>query len=696
MNRFYPYQLSITIVLLFYWATSSQAQTDKPAIKVQGKSTQKSIKLRWAPNTPTTWLFANQYGYTVERIMLSDNNKALSQPVKVILNKAPLKPAQQQFWEPHMDADDYVAVAAQAIFGETFELTDNYSSDVVKVVNKSREQESRFSFALFAADQSLKAAELSALYFEDETISPNAKYLYRIYANIPPEILKVDTGFVYLGLKDFQPLPRITDLRAQFEDQTVNLSWNATLFEKIYNSFWVERSDDGVKFQRVTEQPIVNTFPGSFRKSNLIFKTDSLPANDKKYYYRVLGVSTFGEIGPPSDTVSGLGKPVFAYSAAIDNHVIIDNQQVQLTWTFPQNGVSVLKSFDLLRLDPQTKTYFLIRENLDKSIREIVDESPHSSNYYVVRSWDRYGRANNSFPYLVQLEDSIPPVAPTGLVGKIDTLGRVQLSWSANAEKDVLGYSVYRSNFKSQEFVQVPGPIFEATNYTDTIKLKNLTEKIYYKVRVYDKRFNPSAFSQVLELEKPDIVPPMPPVFKQIKRDSLGIFLSWEKSSSEDVAEHLLYRKSDNENEWTLIKSISQSDTSRTYVDKDVQHRIQYYYTLLALDDDGLESVPSSPLTMKWIDSNPFPVIENLFFKIDKQKKRIDLSWTYNAQNIEKFIIYKSKNGGPLLFYKSLEGSQREFIDDYTLSDVSVEYRVVVGFVSGERTRVSKALVVKI
>ncbi|NBW36351.1 MAG: hypothetical protein EBR30_15295 [Cytophagia bacterium] len=569
-------------------------------------------------------------------------------------------------------------------------MTDNYSSDVVKVVNKSREQESRFSFALFAADQSIKAAELSALYFEDETISPNAKYVYRIYANIPPEILKVDTGFVYLGLKDFQPLPRINDLRAQFEDQTVNLSWNATLFEKVYNSFWVERSEDGIKFNRITSQPIVNTFPGNIRKSNLIFKTDSLPSNDRKYYYRVMGVNSFGEIGPPSDTVSGSGKPFFAYSATVENHVITENQQaVKLTWTFPQNGMSVLKSFDLLRLDPQTKSYTLIKDNMDKSSREISDESPHSSNYYVIRAWDRYGRSNNSFPYLVQLEDSIPPSAPMDLVGKIDTMGRVQLSWSPNAENDLLGYSIYRSNFKSQEFIQIPGPIFEETVYTDTIKLNNLTEKIYYKVRAYDKRFNSSAFSTVLELKKPDVVPPMPPVFKQIKRDSLGVLLSWEKSSSEDVAAHLLYRKADGEREWTLIKSIARTDTAKTYVDKDVKHRIQYYYTLLAVDDDGLESRPSSPLTMKWIDANPFPVIENLFFKIDKQKKQIDVSWVYDQQNIEKFIIYKSKNGGPLLFYKSLEGSTRKFVDDYGLSDVSVEYRVVAGFNTGERSKVS-------
>jgi uncharacterized protein len=692
-----PYFPIIIAITAFGLVSSGYAQPEKPAIKIQGKSTQRSIKIRWAPNTPTVWHFANQYGYTVERITLSENNKVLPQPIRVTLTKNPLKPSEQKFWEPHMDTDDYVAVAAQAIFGETFELTDNYASDMVKVVNKSREQESRFSFALFAADQSIKAAELSGLYIEDETIAPRAKYLYRVYANIPAEILKVDTGFVYVGLQDYQPLPKVPDMRAQFEDRIVNLSWNGSLLEKTYNSFWVERSDNGGKtFNKITKQPIVNAYPGTSRKSTLIFKTDSIPNNDTRYHYRVMGVSAFGEVGPPSDTVSGVGKPVFAYSAAVETHAISIDQQVALSWSFPAKGSPVLKSFDLLRLDPPTKKYSLVKAGLDKNAREVVDESPRSSNYYVIRAWDRYGRSNNSFPYLVQLEDSIPPMPPVSITGTIDTLGRVFLNWEANREEDLLGYNVYRSNFTSEEYIQVPGPIWTTNSYVDTIKLNNLSEKIYYKLRAVDKRFNPSGFSEVLALEKPDIIPPTPPVFKQIKRDSTGILISWEKSGSEDVDRHLLYRKSDQETEWTLVKSVVKPDTASRYLDESVKHRVMYYYTLIAMDDDGLESIPAPPLNLRWMDTNPFPAIENIFYKIDKQKKRIDLTWTYSEQQVEKFLVYKSKNGGPLVLYKSLEGTTRELIDEYILSDVTVEYRIVAGFTTGEKTRVSKALIVKI
>src|SRR5690606_37907332 len=107
------------------------------AIKLQGRATQQSIKLRWAPDSPAAWHFTNKYGYTIERITLTVNGQTLSRPIRTILNNTPLKPAREESWEMYIDADDYVAIAAQAIFGETFELTNNYSSDMLKVINKA-------------------------------------------------------------------------------------------------------------------------------------------------------------------------------------------------------------------------------------------------------------------------------------------------------------------------------------------------------------------------------------------------------------------------------------------------------------------------------------------------------------------------------------------------------------------------------
>src|SRR5688572_31162632 len=54
---------------------------------------------------------------------------------------------------------------------------------------------------------------------------------------------------------------------------------------------------------------------------------------------------------------------------------------------------------------------------------------------------------------------------------------------------DLAGYHIYKSNFNSDEFVAIPGPIRTSNIYVDTIKLNNLTEKIHYKIQAVDKRF---------------------------------------------------------------------------------------------------------------------------------------------------------------------------------------------------------------
>jgi uncharacterized protein len=665
-------------------------------VKVQARATDRSIKLRWGPNTPVTWQLANKYGYTIERIKLSENGKTVKNPVKEILNPTPIKPAAQRLWETYIDNDDYVAVAAQAIFGETFEITDDDKSDIMKVINKAKELESRFSFTLFSADQSIRAAELSGLYFEDHTIAPATRYLYRIYANIPLDILKVDTGFVYLGMEDFEPLPKPLDLRVTFQDQTAILSWNGEVFQRIYNSFWVEKSEDGGKtFKRITEQPIVNGFSGDKPKTRSIFRMDSLAANDVVYHYRVMGVNAFGEIGPPSDVAFGSGKAAFAYSATITTHEITPDGKARIEWTFPKEGETLLKGFELVRINQATKVATELKKDLDKSLRTIEDEKPMSTNYYVIRAIDKYGRKNNSFPYLVQTEDSIPPGAPVALSGMIDTLGRVHIQWKANEEEDLLGYSLYKANFSTEEYIQKPGPIITQNGYVDTVKLTTLTEKIFYKVRAIDKRFNPSEFSAVLVLKKPDKIPPVPPVFSSIASDSAAIRLRFHFSSSDDVVEHLLYRKSDFEKEWTLIKTFSSSDTLQQYDDTNVSHKVSYAYTMLAVDDDGLESVPAQPVTGIFISNDPYPAVENIFYSIDKSKKTITLSWRYSQEEVDRFLVYKSNNGQPMTLFRSLEGNESELSDSYTINDTKVEYRIVAGFKTGERTRSSKPVVVK-
>ena len=100
------------------------------------------------------------------------------------------------------------------------------------------------------------------------------------------------------------------------------------------------------------------------------------------------------------------------------------------------------------------------------------------SSYYVIRAFDANKKSSSSFPTLVQLIDSFPPVKPNIPKATIDTLGNVTLFWTKGAEEDILGYRVYRSNFLNAEFGQQSKFAITDTFFTEQINLNTLSKKI--------------------------------------------------------------------------------------------------------------------------------------------------------------------------------------------------------------------------
>jgi len=677
-----------TIIFLGLFCLTINAQDTGRKIEVLAKAGQESIMLRWGPNDPVAWERLNEYGYIVERITISRNGILLNPTENKILTELPLKPKPLNNWEELVDANDYAAVAAQAIHGETFELTENYSSDIIQVVQKAQELEQRFSFALFAADQEYEVAEMSGLAFVDNTVKKNEKYLYRVKSAVPKELELINNGFVYISLDDYEELPKIYDVQAVFGDKSVILSWERQNFEGIYNSFIVEKSADNNKtFTSITENPIVNASPSEEVNTRRSYKLDSLSRNGKKVSYRVKGINAFGEISPPSDTVSGFGLVRISSAPNIIDWKT-DNIKANITWEF-SNGEEI-KGFVVERTRSTQGPYKEIAR-LDNYVTFYEDTQPLATNYYRVVAYnDTHQTA--SFPVLVQLEDSIPPTQPTGLTAKIDSSGIVSLKWLENEEQDLFGYRVYRSNFKNAEFVQVTNKAVPVNEWVDSLSLDNLTSKIYYKVQAVDFRYNPSERSEIAELLKPDLTPPVPPVFKSIKSTTIGVQLEWIPSSSEDVESHQLYRRHKNSKNWSLIEFFNDSITF--HVDTTMALTSDYQYTIVAVDESNLESQPAKPVWGKKLDTGIRPEIEGIKVEVNREQQLVRLSWDYNSNSLEKFVIYRAQNDEPLSLYKTIIGESQGFEDKGLTINSTYKYRVKAIYKDGAESKLSRELII--
>lgn len=690
------YTMRFFIVIILLTGNLAVLGQDTLSIKVIANAHKDSISLRWAPASAVSWKLLNQYGYRIERYTIMRDSLLLQEKPKKILIEQ-VKPASQHHWEKFMN-DDYVAVAAQAIYGQSFETSNKKQTDITQLIQKSKDIEMRYSFTLLAADVSPTAAELSGLMFVDKEIKANESYLYRVYSLIPDNILKINFGYTFLSPMQVKvlPTPGMPEIRRL--EKTAVLRWETYTLIETYTGYFVERSLDGGKtYSRITKLPIVNIITAEDRKMGNAFsvKSDSINGviDPAKIFYTIRGVTAFGEIGPPSQKVGIATEKPLGSTPAITKAKVIDNSSVELKWTFPEEHQEELKGYQIERRLRTDQEYQIINELVMPEMRSFTDKNPSSTNYYRIVAFTPQGQKRASFPYLVQLEDSIPPLPPQKLVGSIDTAGVVVLKWEKNKEVDLVGYRVFRSNFKNSEFGQVTVSPVELNMYYDTVNVKTLTSSVWYKVQATDNRFNPSDFSEMIEIKLPDVIPPVPPVIQAVKSTETGIEIRWTRSPSRDVVRHDVYRRNQASTAWQLVKSYTKEDSCCYLFDK-ITEQGRYQYAFLAMDDNGLKSPMTKPV---W--ASPLPVrahasIKNIRSSVDREKKIITLQWNYKLTPA-KFLVYRSTNNEPISLYKTIDGNTTKFEDTSLVFTLIYHYRIKAVFRDGSESVFSDKITVE-
>ncbi|WP_271782935.1 hypothetical protein [Aquimarina algiphila] len=670
----------ITLLFLSGLSITGFSQEDdlpKNEIKVIARVQGEKILLRWGSTTPISWLRGNTYGYTIERYTVLREGVLLSPPEKKNITTSPLMPYSLEQWKDIVEQNDYAAIMAQALYGETFEVEETQGG-LAQIINKSKEIEQRFSFALFAADLNFEASKMAALGYEDIDIKPNEEYLYKIISNVPEDLLKIEPGIVTVKVKQPEPLPAPIDLIAVPDDKNILLTWEYALYKPIYNAYFVERSENGKDFKRLGgDTPLVNLNDKPGSPARRMFYVDTLSQNNKTFHYRVIGVSPFGEEGAPSEIVSAQGVKKLSAVPHISRHEFDEFGAVVLKWDFIKTAESEITGFELNWAPQEKGPYKVVKTGIPASSRKTTYVEPEPSNYFKITAIGKNNQKTTSLTAFVQTIDSIPPTQPKGVVGVVDSLGVVKLKWEANIEKDMLGYRVFRGNLDKEELSQITISPIEQTTFTDTVQVKSLNSKVFYQIVAVDQRFNMSDYSEKLALKKPDVVPPSSPVFSDYKVGQQGIFLQWINSSSDDVANHELYRQNVEEAEkgWGLVFT---TDTVTSFTDDKIKPNVKYRYAIFANDESGLQSLPSTPITI--INQN---MIKDDFIKgftatADRVNKEIVISWRKMSEKVTEILIYKSKKEGKPVLWKQIPGSINKLVDQSVSPNNTYIYQLKV------------------
>ena len=676
---------------------STAASPQERHLEVIARPLPDSIMLRWAPTDYSHWVLGNNYGYMVERYTIFRDNSLLTLPPKVMLTLEPLKPLPLEEWEDLVKRENVAGVAAQAIFGEKFEVdTGEESGETpMAIYQKSEEGVMRFSSALFVADISPETATASGLGYTDNTAKPNEQYLYRVFLSLPDTLATVgDTVDIFTGTNEYSPLPVPADFSVEFGDRVASLSWNSYAQKATYIAWESQRSVNNSEYTTISDNLTIPVTPGEALATEYSYKIDSLGDNDQQYTYRIRGITSFGERGPWSVPISGTGREGIDGIPNI-TQISLDKQGTVINWTFPGDGEEIA-GFRILRSGYHDKGFEAL-ETVKPSQRSYTDKSPIPTAYYKIEVFNADGSTKESFPLLSQLPDEEPPAVPINLTGVADTTGIVRLTWSGNIEDDLLGYIVLRSSSGNDEYTRLtPSPV-DLPVYIDTLNKKELNAAVFYKIASVDLRQNISGYTPPLRVVKPDRIPPTKPVICKISTNDGGIYIEWINSGSGDISFYAIERQVFGDTLWKRLHVLDQSLVNEKpyFTDGVPPIDTAVVYRIVAVDFSGNRSESPPSIEVKGTAPKKSAHIEKITGRVDQQGGKLYLEWELPSDNIKYIRIYRRKTDGEYSLYETLEGNETVFGDYGLKIGEEYGYRLKLVYSDGTVTGFSKEVTIK-
>jgi fibronectin type 3 domain-containing protein len=608
------------------------------------------------------------------------------------LNVLPLKPMTLEEMKKHFKQNDTTAaMAAQVLYGGVLNGS-NSTANLEGLDLLEAEQSNRFVYATYLADLYPEIAKALALRFVDKTAVKGKTYFYFLQSDV-----KKDKGFVLEESATMVNTTILTKAEALESvdaiglDKNVRIFWSRLEGDSKYTAYQIERKEGNKPFTKRTSAPFVNPDnPNDTKDDESIVFMDSIPRNYVPYAYRIRGITAYGETGNWSQiTVSGRdltppGAPVNVVAASQGG------KKVRISWRNPFKDIDHA-GFVIGRSENYEGPYTPIDDKLyaiGDTLAFDLNASVHQRNFYLVSAIDTAGNAARSLPAYVIIADGIAPVKPVGLTAIIDSLGVVKLHWEMGKEADLAGYNIYRANSQKEEFSVINKAQVMDNNYMDMVDINSLTKNAYYKIVAFDKTNNPSAYSAVVAIKKPDYIPPTAPQITDFWVDEHNVKLKLMASNSSDLKEYYVYRKMDSvfEKVGTLLKS----DT--VFVDSKLPEKDLLWYTLVAVDSSGLLSEQSFPqriqLPIKGIK------LPDLMLRAKKSDKGVTISWDRTKQLPAgaKLMLYKSYGKDQLEQYTLINNLKADYTDVEVRKGEAVKYALRLQLPNGNVTALSTAI----
>jgi hypothetical protein len=236
-----------------------------------------TVQLRWAPTSPDLFISGVENGYEIKRTNLKDNSSQIFSIAPFNERKAGL-----------LNSKD-TTVLFMTSFVDEF-ISRNFTNE--------NEKQAPYFMLNLAASSTRVIADVCGLYFEDVGLK-DGSFLYEIKIKGTKEYsdkieLRVDQLSVNPPCNGIKGFSRV-DLKEAY------LSWEAKSKNKFYGAYWLLKSTDSINFMRVNTTPLYFLTSQYEPNKTIMDFVDTAVAEGKTYYYKLLPINHFGDLGPFSE-----------------------------------------------------------------------------------------------------------------------------------------------------------------------------------------------------------------------------------------------------------------------------------------------------------------------------------------------------------------------------------------------------------
>lgn len=672
----------VILSTLLCLAMSSWSQ--ETAFPIISKKKSEEVVLRWAPSNAAYWLQLQRADIWIERRDVDPDTEKVIREQRVVSDT--FQVWQEVDFQPKENGgaeEDWTMLAGYLMHAPYESLSDTSVAGLGSLIKQEEELSNRFAAALYAAERSPEAATALAMRWSDIAPSPDLIYIYTLYVQVDSTLIYHSPILVDAGFKE-KFRPKINKKRE--EDGFVVFSWDKNEHDQHFSSYWIERSKDGMQWERLTPEPYVHAQQDqSPLSSNQLTYIDSV-TNGESHWYRIIGLDAFGDLSEPSDPIRLQGRDRTPPPAPQKVKAFMPNEEeMVLEWEGspkePKAELSIRKS------NRSNGVFSQISPWLSASENTWTDTSPSMilTNYYKVCARDSARNISCSPPIYGIVQDTFPPAAPEGLTASVDSAGVVHLQWRLGKEEDLKGYHVYFANGYDRVFSILTGTAVIDTQYRDTIALNSLTKQVFYRVVAEDLRSNRSAFSSIIAVQRPDNIPPSAAVFKNYQVKDNGINLSWANSSSKDVSHQIVLRRLSKQDNFRALDTLR--PTATYFVDTLIQEGQNYIYRILTQDHQGWSTPSPHDL---FVRSKKLPISLLLSSREENGTHIIEFTLPESVKSTDKIKLYKSLDSEPYYSWQTIPADRKKL--EIQIQD-SVQIKAMVLQASGRKSAWSNTLI---